>query len=33
MIKEHDKTLPENSPVQIYPNKMKNRVIFKIKSG
>ena len=27
------KTLTENSPVQIYPNKIKNRIVFKIKTG
>ena len=25
--------LTENSPVQIYPNKIKNRIVFKIKTG
>ena len=30
MIKKH-KTLTENLPVQIYPNKIKNRIVFKIK--
>ena len=32
MIKKH-KTLTENLPVQIYPNKIKNRIVFKIKTG
>ena len=32
IIKKHE-TLTENSPVQIYPNKIKNRIIFKIKTG
>ena len=32
IIKKH-KTLTENPPVQIYPNKIKNRVAFKIKTG
>ena len=32
IIKKHE-TLTENLPVQIYPNKIKNRIIFKIKSG
>ena len=32
-IKKHDKTLTENPPVHIYPNKIKNRIIFKIKTG
>ena len=29
IIKKH-KTLTENAPVQIYPNKIKNRIVFKI---
>ena len=32
IIKKHE-TLTENSPIQIYPNKIKNRIIFKIKTG
>ena len=32
IIKKHE-TLPENPPVQIYPNKVKNRIVFKIKIG
>ena len=32
IIKKHE-TLTENSPVQIYPNKIKNRIVFKIKTG
>ena len=32
IIKKHE-TLTENQPVQIYPNKTKNRIIFKIKTG
>ena len=32
IIKKH-KTLTENLPVQIYPNKIKNRIVFKIKTG
>ena len=32
IIKKHE-TLTENPPVQIYPNKTKNRMIFKIKTG
>ena len=32
IIKKHE-TLPENPPVQIYPNKIKNRIIFKVKTG
>ena len=31
-IKKHE-TLTENPPVQMYPNKSKNRIIFKIKTG
>ena len=32
IIKKHE-TLTENSPVGIYPNKIKNRIVFKIKTG
>ena len=32
IIKKH-KILTENPPVQIYPNKIKNRTVFKIKTG
>ena len=32
VIKKHE-TLTENPPVQIYPNKIKNRIVFKIKIG
>ena len=32
IIKKHE-NLTENPPVQIYPNKIKNRIIFKIKTG
>ena len=32
IIKKH-KTLTENPPVQIYSNKIKNRIVFKIKTG
>ena len=31
IIKKHE-TLTENHPVQIYPNKIKNRIVFKIKT-
>ena len=31
IIKKHE-TLAENSPIQIYPNKIKNRIAFKIKT-
>ena len=32
VIKKHE-TLTENLPVQIYQNKIKNRIVFKIKAG
>ena len=32
IIKKHE-TLRENPPIQIYPNKIKNRIIFKVKTG
>ena len=32
IIKKHE-TLTENPPIQIYPNKFKNRIVFKIKTG
>ena len=32
IIKKH-KNLAENPPIQIYPNKIKNRIAFKIKRG
>ena len=32
IIKKHE-TLAENLPIQIYPNKIKNRIVFKIKTG
>ena len=31
-IKKHG-NLTENLPAQIYPNKIKNRIVFKIKAG
>ena len=31
-MKKH-KTLTENLPVQIFPNKIKNRIVFKITTG
>ena len=31
IIKKHE-TLTENHPVQIYPNKIKNRIVFKMKA-
>ena len=30
IIKKHE-TLVENPPIQIYPNKIKNRIVFKVK--
>ena len=30
IIKKHE-TLAENLPIQIYPNKIKNRIVFKVK--
>ena len=32
IIKKHE-TLTENPPIQVYPNKIKNRIAFKIKTG
>ena len=32
IIKKHE-TLTENPPIQIYPNGIKNRILFKIKTG
>ena len=32
IIKKNE-TLTENPPIQIYPNKIKNRIIFKVKTG
>ena len=32
VIKKHE-TLTENPPTQIYPNKIKNRIVFLIKTG
>ena len=32
IIKKHE-TLTKNPPVKIYPNKIKNRIVFKIKTG
>ena len=32
IIKKHE-TLTENPPVQIYVNKIKNRIVFKVKTG
>ena len=32
IIKKHE-TIADNSPVQIYVNRIKNRIVFKIKAG
>ena len=32
VIKNHE-TIADNPPVQIYVNKIKNRIVFKIKTG
>ena len=32
IIRKHE-TLTENSPIQIYPDKIKNRIVFKIKQA
>ena len=32
IIKKHE-TLTENPPIEIYPNKIKSRIVFKIKTG
>ena len=32
-IIENHETLTEDPPVEIYPNKIKNRIVFKIKTG
>ena len=32
IMKKHE-TLTENPPVQIYPNKIKNRIVFKVKAS
>ena len=32
IIKKHQ-TITDNPPVQIYPYKIKNRIVFKIKTG
>ena len=32
-LSSKNKTLTENPPVQIYPNKIKNRIVFKINTG
>ena len=32
-LSSQNKTLAENPPIEIYPNKIKNRTVFKIKTG
>ena len=32
-INKKDETLTEDPPIQIYTNKIKNRIVFKIKNG
>ena len=32
-IVKKQKTLAENPPIQIYPNKIKNRIVFKVKAS
>ena len=32
IIKKHE-TLTDNPPIKIYSNKIKNRIVFKIKTG
>ena len=32
IIKKHE-ALTENPPIQIYPNKIRNRIVFKVKTG
>ena len=35
MIQKHESTIKSNgeSPILIYPNQVKNRIVFKIKNG
>ena len=33
IIKKHETITDENSPIKLYVNKIKNRIVFKIKSG
>ena len=33
VIIKKDETLAESPPIQIYPNKIKNRIVFKVKTG
>ena len=33
IIKKHETITDENSPVKIYSNNIKNRIVFKIKTG
>ena len=32
LLSKKQKTLAENPPIQIYPNKIKNRIVFKMKT-
>ena len=32
LLKKHE-TIADNPPIQIYTNKLKNRIVFKIKTG
>ena len=32
LLKKHE-TLTENPPIQVYPNKIKNRIVFKKETG
>ena len=33
LLKKHETITDENSPIKIYVNNIKNRIVFKIKSG
>ena len=33
IIKQHETTTDEDCPMKIYANKIKNRIVFKIKTG
>ena len=33
IIKKNDETIADNPPVQIYVGKIKNRIVFKVKTG
>ena len=32
IVKKHE-ALTENRPIQVYPNKIRNRIVFKVKTG